>query len=323
MTSPPTPTTPVAASGEPWQLSMFRKGLKKRLRLKALKSMLLPIAAEERCLLLTCGDNNGAMNYFLRELGGQWAWADLEDTSLAEISALLGDPVTHASEEYLPYEDATFDRIVVIDVHEHVEDPRIVTRELVRILKPGARIIITTPNGNERKLAVRIKSLLGMSKEAYGHQRVGLTDKEIRELMTNGGVRPVSTLWFSRFFTEILELSINFMYVKFLRKEDGKEAHAHEHGHGLSHGHGHDHGHSHDHSPDHDHGHHHAGDAGHHDLHDHPEIAPLTAEQLRKVKTSYRIYSTIFPVYWLVSQLDHLLFLDEGYCVMVEGKRET
>jgi hypothetical protein len=77
---------------------MFRKGLKKRLRLKALKKLLKPIGPGERCLLLTCGDNNGAMNYFLRELGGQWSWADLEDHSIAEMSALLGDPVVHASE---------------------------------------------------------------------------------------------------------------------------------------------------------------------------------------------------------------------------------
>jgi hypothetical protein len=58
-------------SDEPWQLAMFRKGLKKRLRLKALEKLLKPVAPGERCLLLTCGDNNGAMNYFLRKLGGQ------------------------------------------------------------------------------------------------------------------------------------------------------------------------------------------------------------------------------------------------------------
>jgi hypothetical protein len=41
------------------------------------------------------------------------------------------------------------------------------------------------------------------------------------------------------------------------------------------------------------------------------------------VKTSYRIYALIFPFYWLISQLDHLLFFTEGYCVMVEGTREA
>ena len=281
------------AGGVPWQLAMFRKGLKKRLRLATLKKLLLPIQDDERCLLLTCGDNNGAMNYYLRELGGCWSWADLENTSIAEMSLLLGEPVTHVAEDSLPYGDASFDRIVVIDVHEHVGEPGIVTREIVRILKPGAQLIITTPNGDESKLAVRIKSLVGMSVETYGHTRVGLTSDEIEQLMTAAGVRPVLTTTFSRFFTEMLELTINFLYVKVLRRdsqapcaENGSESHA----------------------PD------------RHE--DHSEIAPATAEQLRKVQTSYRIYSAIFPFYWLISQLDHLVFFRDGYCVVVEGKRE-
>jgi SAM-dependent methyltransferase len=284
---------PQATRGDPWQLAMFRKGLKKRLRLKVLKRLLQPISAEERCLLLTCGDNNGAMNYFLRELGGRWSWADLEDTSIPEMSELLGEPVAHAAEDNLLFDDTSFDRIVVIDVHEHVDDPRIVTRELARILKPGAQLIITTPNGDETRLAVRIKSMVGMSVETYGHTRVGLTSGQIEELMIAAGVRPVATTSFSRFFTEMLELSINFLYVKVLRKDDRArqpEKHAA------------------------------ADNSERHQ--DHAEIAPATAEQLRKVKNSYRIYSIIFPVYWLISQLDHLLFFREGYCVVVVGQSE-
>lgn len=278
---------------DPWQLAMFRKGLKKRLRLASLRKLLLPLPKDERCLLLTCGDNNGAMNYYLRELGGRWSWADLEKTSIAEMTRLLGEPVAHAAEDSLPYADASFNRVVVIDVHEHVSEPAIVTREIARILKPGAQLIITTPNGDETKLAVRIKSLVGMSVETYGHTRVGLTGDEIAELMTAAGVRPVGTTTFSGFFTEMLELTINFLYVKVLRRgpevaevrdsSDGPPADGHA---------------------------------------DHSEIAPATAEQLQKVQTSYRIYSAIFPLYWLISQLDHLLFFRDGYCVVVEGKRE-
>jgi hypothetical protein len=51
-------------AGEPWQLAIFRKGLKKRLRFRALKELLKPIAPDERCLLLTRGHNNRAMNHF-------------------------------------------------------------------------------------------------------------------------------------------------------------------------------------------------------------------------------------------------------------------
>ena len=47
----------------PWQLKMFNKSLKKKMRFKVLKKHLGEIGENEKCLLVTCGDNNGAMNY--------------------------------------------------------------------------------------------------------------------------------------------------------------------------------------------------------------------------------------------------------------------
>ncbi len=46
----------------------------------------------------------------------------------------------------LPYADASFDIATSIEVVEHVEDQFRFGRELCRILKPGGRAIVTTPN---------------------------------------------------------------------------------------------------------------------------------------------------------------------------------
>lgn len=262
----------------PWQLDMFRKGLKKNLRLNSLKRYLAQIGPEEQCLLVTCGDNNGAMNYFLRELGGSWTWADLEKQCIPEMSMLLGDPVHHVVGEKLPFEDAAFDHIVSIDIHEHVDEPEIITRELHRVAKTQAQIIVTVPNGDESKLAVRIKHALNMTKETYGHTRVGFTVEELKSLMTNCRIKPFDVDTYSRFFTEMLELSINFFYVKVLsRDEEGAQEHA--------------------------------------------EIAPGTEEDLQAVSGSYKVYSLIFPLYWLISKLDCILLGQEGYCVLVAGRK--
>ena len=48
--------------------------------------------------------------------------------------------------EHLPFPDASFDRVLLNEVIEHVEDDRQTIRESFRVLAPGGRIIIFAPN---------------------------------------------------------------------------------------------------------------------------------------------------------------------------------
>jgi ubiquinone/menaquinone biosynthesis C-methylase UbiE len=48
--------------------------------------------------------------------------------------------------EKTPYDDENFDAITLTDVLEHVADERATLNELYRVLKPGGRLIITTPH---------------------------------------------------------------------------------------------------------------------------------------------------------------------------------
>lgn len=262
----------------PWQLKMFRKTLKKQIRYNVLKKHLGDISDEEKCLLVTCGDNNGAINYYLRELGGQWSWADLEDLCVNEMSKLLEDEVKVAREDRLPFPDTTFDRVITIDVHEHLQDPTTFSKEVWRVAKPKGQVIITVPNGDEAKIAVKIKHAVGMTKEKYGHARVGLKLTQLKKLMRDSNIEPRSESTFSRFFTELLELTINFAYVNILARKSKAKV-----------------------------------EAG--------QIAPSTRDQLKSVERIYKAYSLIYPIYWLVSKLDSLLFFTEGYVVVVEGQR--
>ena len=51
-----------------------------------------------------------------------------------------------AAAEYLPYPTNTFDTILSHEVLEHVQDDRKAVQEMVRVLKPGGRIVIFAPN---------------------------------------------------------------------------------------------------------------------------------------------------------------------------------
>lgn len=204
----------------PWQLKMFQKTLKKKLRLKELSKILGNISNDTECLLITCGDNNGAMNYYLRELGGKWTFADLETKSIAEMSELLNQEVKHVVYNTLPFPERHFNLVVTIDCHEHLKEPEIFTKEVQRIVKENGRVVITVPGGQKTKIANIIKNSIGMTKEKYGHIREGFSSEELNSLMVNAKLNPVKKRTFSRFFTEMLELSINFLYVQILSKRN-------------------------------------------------------------------------------------------------------
>jgi len=205
---------------------MFRRSLKKQLKLKALLDVLGDVTGEH-CLLVTCGDNNGALNWHFRAHGGAWVWADVAGEHLDEMSKLLGEPVHQVQEDSLPWPDSAFDRVVSIDVLEHLHDDQLFLGELYRVLSASGHAVVTVPNGDPRLLANRIKWWVGMTPEVYRHQRAGYTVDELRTALTDAGFRPVGQSGYSGFVTEMIELAINYGYVFVLssRSKRGRSGH--------------------------------------------------------------------------------------------------
>jgi SAM-dependent methyltransferase len=270
------------SNSTPWQLLLFKKTLKKKLKLKYLERCLNGhTSAKSKCLLLTCGDNNGALNYFLRKLGGKWIWAEMEQDQIKQIEYLLNEKVVHIDQDTckFPFPDSYFDTVVVIDSHEHLKDPSILNIELSRVTKVNGKVVVSVPNGDESKLAVKIKRLIGMTEDVYGHVVVGYEVEKMNQMLQDVGLVNDSANTYSKFFTEMLELIINFAYVKVLGRRKSVEV-----------------------------------ESG--------SIAPTSEEQLKSVSKVYKLYALVYPVFWLISKLDVLLFFTTGYAVVVSARKE-
>ncbi len=97
----------------------------------------------------------------------------------------------------LPADDASADVVAAVETIEHIENPRALTRELVRLVKPGGWVILTTPNQRsllslvtlitkgrfsafqDANYPAHITALLNVDLLRIGSE-IGLTDAEIK-----------------------------------------------------------------------------------------------------------------------------------------------
>ena len=95
----------------------------------------------------------------------------------------------------LPFEDATFDRIVTINVLYALDDPERVVRELLRVLKPGGVLVISSPlpSYSVRPMIAdhfrRLRNVWGL------HRQIGRVLETVWMLVTGGAAQ-----WFLNSF---------------------------------------------------------------------------------------------------------------------------
>lgn len=72
----------------------------------------------------------------------------------------------------------TFDQILCMECIEHIINDQKLVTDLAGLLKPGGRLLLTTPNKNHKPLRDEVVS----GKEDGGHVRFGYTHEQLRQI---------------------------------------------------------------------------------------------------------------------------------------------
>ena len=127
-----------AVRGEPSHV--WRAGQERRFAM-------LKVAAAERLQGIVLVDGCGVGTYLARLLpiSGFATGLDIEYPRVVD-SSIFTPNVLCAAGEYLPYKSESMDVVFSHEVLEHVQDDAMAISEMVRVLKPGGRIVLFCPN---------------------------------------------------------------------------------------------------------------------------------------------------------------------------------
>jgi 2-polyprenyl-3-methyl-5-hydroxy-6-metoxy-1,4-benzoquinol methylase len=130
-----------------------------------------------RLLDIGCGDAK-----FLNRMK-QTGWAvegiDFDAAAASNAKSLFNIDVQIGTLEDVQFPDDTFDAVTMNHVIEHVFDPVGLLKEVRRILKPGGRLIMVTPNG------------LSMGHRVFGHAWRGLEPPRHIQIFTPAALKTV------------------------------------------------------------------------------------------------------------------------------------
>jgi demethylmenaquinone methyltransferase/2-methoxy-6-polyprenyl-1,4-benzoquinol methylase len=107
--------------------------------------------------MLDAGGGTGRVSSQLRGLIGELVISDLSGKMLHQARGKGNLEPVQGHAERLPFPTACFDRVLVVDALHHFCEQREAIGDLLRVLKPGGRLVIEEPDLN--RFAVKLVAL--------------------------------------------------------------------------------------------------------------------------------------------------------------------
>jgi ubiquinone/menaquinone biosynthesis C-methylase UbiE len=169
-----------------------------------------------RILDYGCGEGR-----YVRELMATFPSAnvtgcDISDTAIGIARRSIPEATFIAmDDETADLADESFDLVISIEVLEHVQDIAKSVRELSRLLRPGGRVLVTTPCANRFScewVMTALSNGFESTPDGYGRFRIDepghlrrLKDRHVRDLFSSSSIKIESIFHRAHVFTPLVE----------------------------------------------------------------------------------------------------------------------
>ncbi len=154
--------------------------------------------------VLDAGCGSGNLGFSVASRASHITLSDLAEpavtfcTRLKEKLRLDNVTVKQSSLEELDFPNSSFDKVVIGDVIEHLEDPKRAMSEIRRCLKSEGEVFVTTPNYRSPwPLIERLIDLLHLTPPLKGEQHITFFHpNSLRKLLEDAGFQDVTVRTF-------------------------------------------------------------------------------------------------------------------------------
>jgi SAM-dependent methyltransferase len=166
-----------------WQEKLLSRSIRRTRKLDRIKRA---IGTTMNLQLLEISEGDGTISTNLRKLGGSWKTAVTSKEAADSLNYSLSETVTTLSDELLPFEDHTFDRVVIVDALKHVEDDYKFLHECHRVIKNDGWLIISETRRYPFSLTALFQQIFGLAPKKHGAIRNGYTGGELFDKLKDG-----------------------------------------------------------------------------------------------------------------------------------------
>ena len=166
-----------------WQEQLFKRSIRRKRKVQKI-DQLLGNTAHLQGLEVSAGD--GLISAHLRSLGRSWKTVVTTERAADSIGYASTEKAVLINNAKLPFEDHTFDHVVIIDALKGIGSDYDFMRECHRVLKNDGWGVISEEYRRPFSLAALLRRAFNLSPVAQGQKRNGYRSDELYTILKDG-----------------------------------------------------------------------------------------------------------------------------------------